>query len=32
MDLPYLRAHPQHLPTFLTHQRIRETPVGGGDV
>jgi len=32
VDLPYLRAHPQHLPTFLTHQRIRETPVGGGHV
>ena len=32
MDLAYLRAHPQHLPTFLTHQRIRETPVGGGHV
>jgi fructosamine-3-kinase len=32
VDLGYLRAHPQHLPTFLTHQRIRETPVGGGDV
>ena len=32
MDLAYLRAHPQHLPTFLTHQRIRETPVGGGDI
>jgi fructosamine-3-kinase len=32
VDLPYLREHPQHLPTFLTHQRIRETPVGGGDV
>ncbi len=32
MDLGYLRAHPQHLPTFLTHQRIRETPVAGGDV
>ncbi|HEX8628256.1 MAG TPA: fructosamine kinase family protein [Catenuloplanes sp.] len=31
MDLGYLRAHPQHLPTFLTHQRIRETPVAGGD-
>ncbi|WP_045744690.1 fructosamine kinase family protein [Actinoplanes rectilineatus] len=28
MDMAYLRAHPQHLPTFLTHQRIRETPVG----
>jgi fructosamine-3-kinase len=32
VDLPYLRAHPEHLPTFLTHQRIRETPVGGGSV
>jgi fructosamine-3-kinase len=32
VDLPYLRTHPQHLPTFLTHQRIRETPVGGGSV
>jgi fructosamine-3-kinase len=32
VDLAYLRAHPQHLPTFLTHQRIRETPVGGGSV
>ncbi|QLQ38514.1 fructosamine kinase family protein [Micromonospora robiginosa] len=32
MDLAYLRAHPEHLPTFLTHQRIRETPVSGGDI
>ena len=32
MDLEYLRAHPQQLPTFLTHQRIRETPVGGGSI
>lgn len=32
MDLAYLRAHPQHLPTFLTHQRIRETPVSGGNI
>ncbi|SCF43122.1 fructosamine kinase family protein [Micromonospora mirobrigensis] len=32
MDLAYLRAHPEHLPTFLTHQRIRETPVKGGDI
>jgi fructosamine-3-kinase len=32
VDLAYLRAHPQHLPTFLTHQRIRETPVAGGHV
>ncbi|MEU3456630.1 fructosamine kinase family protein [Micromonospora sp. NPDC006766] len=31
MDLAYLRAHPEHLPAFLTHQRIRETPVSGGD-
>ena len=30
MDLAYLRAHPEHLPAFLTHQRIRETPVSGG--
>ncbi|MFV2017445.1 fructosamine kinase family protein [Micromonospora sp. LOL_023] len=32
MDLAYLRAHPEHLPTFLTHQRIRETPVAGGSI
>ncbi|MEV1286722.1 fructosamine kinase family protein [Micromonospora sp. NPDC049679] len=32
MDLAYLRSHPEHLPTFLTHQRIRETPVSGGDI
>ncbi|MCZ7421812.1 MULTISPECIES: fructosamine kinase family protein [unclassified Micromonospora] len=32
MDLAYLRAHPEQLPTFLTHQRIRETPVSGGDI
>ncbi|MEU6072639.1 fructosamine kinase family protein [Micromonospora sp. NPDC047074] len=32
MDLAYLRAHPEHLPTFLTHQRIRETPVTGGSI
>jgi len=32
MDLAYLRAHPQHLPTFRTHQRIRETPVSGGGI
>ncbi|BAL93286.1 putative aminoglycoside phosphotransferase [Actinoplanes missouriensis 431] len=30
MDMVYLRAHPQHLPAFLTHQRIRETPVAAG--
>jgi fructosamine-3-kinase len=32
VDLAYLRAHPEHLQTFLTHQRIRETPVGGGAI
>lgn len=32
MDLAYLRAHPRQLPTFLTHQRIRETPVTGGSI
>jgi fructosamine-3-kinase len=32
VDLAYLRAHPHQLPTFLTHQRIRETPVSGGDI
>ncbi|HEX2774210.1 MAG TPA: fructosamine kinase family protein [Micromonosporaceae bacterium] len=32
MDLAYLRSHPHHLPVFLTHQRIRETPVSGGDI
>lgn len=32
MDLAYLREHPQHLRTFLTHQRIRETPVEGGSI
>jgi fructosamine-3-kinase len=32
MDLAYLREHPRQLPTMLTHQRIRETPVSGGDI
>jgi fructosamine-3-kinase len=32
VDLAYLRTHPQHLPAFLTHQRIRETPVPGGNI
>jgi fructosamine-3-kinase len=32
LDLAYLRAHPEQLPTFLTHQRIRETPVRGGSI
>jgi fructosamine-3-kinase len=32
VDLAYLREHPQHLRMFLTHQRIRETPVDGGSI
>jgi fructosamine-3-kinase len=32
VDLAYLRAHPHQLSTFLTHQRIRETPVSGGSI
>ncbi len=32
MDLGYLRTHPQHLATFLHHQRIRTTPVSGGSI
>jgi fructosamine-3-kinase len=32
VDTAYLRAHPDQLPTFLKHQRIRETPVGGGSI
>jgi fructosamine-3-kinase len=32
VDLAYLRAHPHQLPTFRKHQRIRETPVSGGDI
>ncbi|MQA27998.1 MAG: aminoglycoside phosphotransferase, partial [Micromonosporaceae bacterium] len=32
MDLAYLRAHPNQLPTFLKHQRIRTTPVSGGSI
>ncbi|MFD3706347.1 fructosamine kinase family protein [Nocardia sp. NPDC058658] len=32
MDLPFLRANPHLLPTFLAHQRLRTTPVGGGSV
>jgi fructosamine-3-kinase len=31
MDLAYLRAHPHQLPVLLAHQRIRETPLPGGD-
>jgi fructosamine-3-kinase len=32
VDLAYLRAHPRQLPTLLSHQRIRETPVPGGSI
>ncbi len=32
MDLAYLREHPEQLPTFLKHQRIRTTPVAGGSI
>jgi fructosamine-3-kinase len=32
VDLSDLRAHPERLPTYLFHQRIRETPVGGGSI
>jgi len=32
VDLNELRARPELLPTYLFHQRIRETPVGGGSI
>jgi fructosamine-3-kinase len=32
VDLAYLRAHPRQLTAFLTHQRIRETPLPGGSI
>ena len=32
MDLEYLRTHPQNIGRLLTHQRIRTTPVPGGDI
>ncbi|MFE1596076.1 fructosamine kinase family protein [Nocardia sp. NPDC058705] len=32
MDLPFLRANPHLLPTFLAHQRLRTTPVAGGSI
>ncbi|MBT8226195.1 MAG: phosphotransferase [Dactylosporangium sp.] len=32
MDLAYFRAHPEHIPAFLLHQRVRETPVSGGSI
>lgn len=32
VDLPFLRANPHLLPTFLAHQRLRTTPVSGGSI
>ncbi|MFC4124983.1 fructosamine kinase family protein [Nocardia rhizosphaerae] len=32
VDLPFLRDNPHLLPTFLAHQRVRTTPVGGGSI
>ena len=32
MDLDHLRTHPAQLRAFLTHQRVRETPVPGGSI
>lgn len=32
LDLDYVRAHPERLPIYLFHQRIRETPVSGGSI
>jgi fructosamine-3-kinase len=32
VDLDHLREHPERLPVYLFHQRIRETPVGGGSI
>ncbi|GIH11173.1 fructosamine kinase [Rhizocola hellebori] len=32
MDLSFVREHPHLLRSFLTHQRIRETPVEGGSI
>ncbi|MBA3339196.1 MAG: fructosamine kinase family protein [Geodermatophilaceae bacterium] len=31
MDLAYLRAHPHVVPMMVRHQRIRATPLPGGD-
>lgn len=31
LDLAYLRAHPQVVPMLVQHQRIRATPLPGGD-
>lgn len=32
MDLEYLSTHPQNLARLIEHQRIRTTPVPGGDI
>lgn len=32
VDLPFLRANPHLLPSFLAHQRLRTTPVSGGSI
>jgi fructosamine-3-kinase len=32
VDLEYLRTHPQNIARLLDHQRIRTTPVPGGDI
>jgi fructosamine-3-kinase len=32
VDLEYLRTHPRNIGRLLTHQRIRTTPVPGGDI
>jgi fructosamine-3-kinase len=32
VDLEYLRTHPQNIARLLAHQRIRTTPVPGGDI
>jgi len=32
LDLAYLRAHPHVVPTMVRHQRIRATPLPGGDI
>jgi len=32
LDLAYLRAHPHVVPMMVRHQRIRATPLPGGDI
>lgn len=32
LDLAYLRANPHVIPTMVRHQRIRATPLPGGDI